>query len=145
MARTLLRRIATIAVSLLLTIAIFFGVAVWRRSSDTTWCRKAAASRVTSDATAPVVPDLLDNERAACVVQRQRQRVMFGTVWRAGGEAMATCGFEWARYGMLTDQSREAAAAILKSYGIEDPDFDSSSRTDQNQFVQTCLAKGGHR
>jgi hypothetical protein len=58
---------------------------------------------------------------------------------------MATCGFEWARYGMLTDQSPEAAAAILKSYGIDDPAFDSSSRTDQNQFIQTCLAKGGHR
>ena len=85
MARKLLRQALTLATSLILIATALFAIATWRRSGDTDWCRKATAgSEAASDA--------LDQQRSSCAVQRQRQRVMFGSVWRSGGRAMAECG-----------------------------------------------------
>lgn len=145
MARKLLRLTVTIAASLALTATTFFGIGVWRRSEDAKWCRNATARGAVSGDPQSLTPDLLEQQRSACVVQRQRQRVMFGSVWQKGGPAMAECGFELARLQLLSDEDPKARAAILERYGIDDSGFLTSSRDDQNRFIQACRSNGRQR
>jgi hypothetical protein len=63
---------------------MFLGVGWWRRSDDTKWCRQAAASGMVAG-DHPFDSGLLDEVRSACTVQRERQRRIFGAVWRSGG------------------------------------------------------------
>lgn len=141
MLRRILRHAVTIGGSLILTAVVFFGMAVWRRSDDTKWCRQATATSALPEAVGPVAADLLEQQRSACTIQRQRQRVMFGTVWRKGGPEMAECGFEYARLQLVADQGPEVREAVLKEYGLDDSDFDTSSGEDRDRFVETCLSK----
>ena len=136
MARKLLRQAVTLATSLLLIATGLFGVATWRRSGDTEWCRKATAGN-------EVASEALDQQRSTCAVQRQRQRVMFGSVWRSGGRAMAECGFQLTQLQLLADA--EARGAILEPHGIDPSDFDSGSRQDQDRFVQACASGNDHK
>lgn len=144
MTRKLFRRVVTLVASLILTATTFFGIAAWRRSEDARWCRNATMRSTQADGTQSVTSDLLERERSACAVQRQRQRAMFGTFWRTGGQEMAECGFEWARFQMLSYEDPKAATAILKPYGIDEPDFDASSGDNTKRFIQACLATGRH-
>ena len=143
MARKLLRQTVPIATALILTATMFVGVGWWRRSADAKWCRQAAAGgMVTGDQ--PLDSDLLDQVRSACTVQRERQRVVFGAVWRTGGRETARCGFELARMQLVSYQDSNAYHAVLQRYGVDDVDFDPSNREDQDRFVQACLATGQH-
>ena len=144
MARKLLRHTVTIAGSLILTATLCFGIALWRRSEDVKWCRNATTTSALPADAQPVTPDLLEQQRSACAVQRERQRVVFGAIWRKGGQKTAECGFQLARLQLMSDQDANASGAILKKYGIDKSDFDASSRDDQNRFIQACLLKGRH-
>ncbi|MEW6473429.1 MAG: hypothetical protein AB1679_14250 [Actinomycetota bacterium] len=84
--------------------------------------------------------DLVEEQRSACAIQRQRQRVMFGALWRKGGTTMAQCGFELARLQLLPTD-REARRAVLEPYGIDDPDFTGGDLGQQDRFIKACLAK----
>jgi hypothetical protein len=138
MARKLLRQAVTVATSLILIAVAVFAMASWRRSGDAEWCRKATTgAEVASDS------DVLEQRRSSCAVQRQRQRVMFGSVWRTGGQAMAECGFQLAQLQLLADA--EARRAILEPYGIDASGFDSGSRQDQDRFVQACSTGDRHK
>jgi hypothetical protein len=119
MARKLLRQFVTIATGLILTATMLVGVGWWRR---------APAARP------------LDDLRAACAVQRSRQRVMFGAFWRQGGEDTARCGFELARMQLVPSAT---SPAILERYGV-DGGFDVSNREHQNRFLNACLSAGTH-
>ena len=143
MARKLLRQTVAIATGLLLMAAMFFGLGLWRRSGDVKWCRDAAVGLVDTGPS-PLPGDLVDQVRSVCTVQRQRQRTMFGAVWRTGGQRSADCGFEVARLQVVSDRDPDARSAILEKFGFADSDFDSGSRTDQDRFVQACLANGRH-
>lgn len=143
MARKLLRQTVAITTGLLLMAAMFFGLGLWRRSGDAKWCRDAAVGLVDTGAS-PLSGDLVEQVRSICTVQRQRQRTMFGAVWRNGGQESAECGFEVARLQVISDRDPEARSAILESFGFAGSDFDSGSREDQNRFVQACLANGRH-
>lgn len=141
MIRRLLRPIVPVAASLLLTAGTFYAVAAWRRSEDAKWCRNATAvSALPGDQS--VAEKLVEQERAACLTQRHRQRAMFGAVWRTGGREMAECGFGWARYQMRTYMA-EAAAAVLAQYGIDET-LEPSSREDQDRFIRACRSNGRH-
>jgi hypothetical protein len=85
--------------------------------------------------------DLVEEQRAACSRQRQRQRVMFGALWRKDGTAMAQCGFELARLQTLYAYP-EARKALLQPYDIDNPDLVDGSVEAQDQFIKTCIAKG---
>lgn len=143
MGRKLLRQTVTIATTLILTATLFFGLGVWRRSQDARWCRHATTSGVVPG-NEPVTPDFLEQVRSACTVQRERQRVMFGAVWRKGGPETAQCGFELARLQLVSYQDANAGAAVLRRYRIGDSDFDASNRDDQNRFIQACLSNDRH-
>lgn len=140
MLRKLLRQAVAIATGLVLTITMFFGIGLWRRSEDTKWCRDATADGVMPGDPQPAPAGLLEQQRSACTLHRQRQRVMFGSVWRTDGQQTAACGFELARLQLLPD--KEARSAILERYGIAELEFDTGSRDDQSRFVQRCLASG---
>lgn len=140
MLRKLLHHVVTLAASLILTATMLFGMAVWRRSEDATWCWNVTTHSTLPGLTRPPTPERLEQERSACRVQRQLQRAWFGTVWRRGGQAMAECGFAWARFQIVTYEDAKAAAAILAPYGIDDPEFDSSSGTSRDRFIQACLS-----
>ena len=143
MTRKLLRHIVTIATGLSLAATMFLGVGWWRRSEDAKWCRQAAASGMVAGHR-PFDPDLLDDLRSACTVQRERQRRIFGAVWRSGGSETARCGFELARMQLTSYQDPNAYRAILEGYVIDDVDFDASNREDQDRFVNACLFAGQH-
>ncbi len=143
MARKLWRQTATIATALMLTPAMFFALALWRRSDDAKWCQHAAAGGVVADIR-PLSPDLLEQVRSACIVQRQRQRVMLGSVWRTGGREAAQCGFELARLQLLSYEDPGGYRAVLARFGVDDPEFDISTRQGQDRFVAACRTNGQH-
>lgn len=139
MARKLLRQFVTIATGLILTATMLVGVGWWRRAEDARWCRQAVAGgTVTGDQRPGARP--LDDLRAACAVQRSRQRVMFGAFWRQGGEDTARCGFELARMQLVPSAT---SPPILERYGVDDG-FDVSNREHQNRFLKACLSAGTH-
>lgn len=140
MARKLLRPIVTIATSLLLSATILFGLSLWQRSEDAKWCRDAIAEKAVPGNSDRPGFDFLERQRSACANHRQRQRVMFGSVWRTDGRRTAECGFELARVQLLSDDG--ARRAILERYGIDPAGFEASSRDDQDRFVQRCLSAG---
>lgn len=133
MIKKLLRTVLPVVISVALAATAFFALGVWRRADDTKWCKDA-----TADGT--VTPELLEQQRSACVGQRQRQRVMFGSVWRSGGQTTAECGFQLARLQLLREEDPKAAAAILGQYGIDPSGFESSDRANQTRFLKACLA-----
>lgn len=143
MARKLLRQIATIGTPLLLAASLFFGLGLWRGSEDAKWCRQAAAGGVAAGEKR-LTPDVLDQMRSACVVQRQRQRSLFGAIWRTGGREAALCGFELARMQLISYHHPEGHRAVLERYGVDDSEFEVSSREDQDRFVNACLSSGAH-
>lgn len=132
MLRNALRKTMPLAISLIVIGTTVFGLGLWRRSGDAKWCRNAT----TSGEVAVSTPDVLEGQRSACAVQRQRQRVMFGSVWRTGGREMAECGFQLARLQLLSDPV--ARDVILQPYGLDDKGFDAGSRDDQSRFVKAC-------
>jgi len=142
MAKRLLRQFLPVASSLLIVAVAFGGLSLWRRSQDSSWCREAAATSPLPEADSSDAPDLLAKERAACILQRQRQRSIFGAVWRTGGQEAAECGFELARIQLITDKDPKAEGPLLARYGITDPSkFDASSPESADRFVKACLSK----
>jgi hypothetical protein len=139
MVRRVLRQIVTIAIGFTLAATIFFGLSLWRRSGDTEWCRQAAAGGVAAGSQA-MTPDVLDELQSACVVHRQRQRSLFGAIWRTGGREAARCGFELARMQLVSYRDPEGHRAMLERYGVEDSEFEVSNREDQDRFVNACLS-----
>ena len=133
----------TVAVTALLMTGTFVGLGAWRRAQDTSWCEKAVmAGSVAGDPEA-LLDDLAAKQRDACVIQRQRQRVMFGAVWRKDGTVMAQCGFNLARLQMERDPA--GRTALLERYGLAaDPSFDGDGLDEQDQFIKACVAKSRH-
>jgi hypothetical protein len=141
MIRKVLRQLVPFVASLAIVTVAFGGVALWRRAEDTRWCRTAAAKYppVAGDNASP---DLLKAERAACLIQRQRQRSMFGSVWRTGGQETAECGFELARLQLITEKDPQSEGALLAPFGITDPaKFDASGTDDADRFLKACLSR----
>lgn len=144
MVRRLLPPIVTVTTTLAVMAGTLFAVGAWRRSGDRRWCDDAVmAGSVLRD------PQLLSGglvaqQRSACAVQRQRQRVMFGAIWRNGGTVMAQCGFELARL-QLVSHSPAARRAILEPYGLDDPGFTGSGLDQQDRFIKACLAEARHQ
>ncbi len=143
MARRLLRQTAAVGTGLLLAASLFFGLGLWRRSEDAKWCRQAAAGSAAAGEKR-LTPDVLDQVHSACVVQRQRQRALFGAIWRTGGREAARCGFELARMQLISYHDPEGHRAVLERYGVDDPEFEVSSREDQDRFFNACLSSGAH-
>jgi hypothetical protein len=141
MLRKLLLRTLTVAITLALMATALVGVGAWRRSEDAQWCRKATTSPSAETAQGSV-SDLLEQQRSACATHRQRQRVMFGSVWRTGGEEMAGCGFHLAQLQLLPDH--DGRQAILEQFGLDEPGFDPGSREDQNRFIRACSRDDRH-
>ena len=135
MVRSLLRQIVTVATALAIAATALFGVGLWRRSQDAAWCRDATVS---TGGNHSVTLDLLERQRSVCVSHREGQRVMFGSVWRTGGQRMAECGFELARLQLVPDP--ETRRAILKAHGFYSSSFDSGSRADQSRFIDACAS-----
>jgi hypothetical protein len=137
-------------VSMVAAVAVAFGAVIgtglivghMRQSEDTAFCQKVTpTTMMLRGAIVPVPADQLAASRAGCVAQRREQRGWFGAVWKTGGEEMATCAVDWGRYQQLSDtDTRAATTTILAPYGITDP-LDAGSRTDQQRFISTCLAK----
>ena len=139
MARKLVRQIVAITAGFMITAGIFFGIGWWRRSEDVNWCRHAAAGGMVIGDEAST-SEVFEQVRSACRLQRERQRVIFGAVWRPGGQETAQCGFELARLQLISGHDRKAVGATLHAYGIEAADFEAGSREDQDRFVRACLA-----
>ena len=139
MARKLLRQALAVATGLALTATMFLGVGMWRRSQDATWCRQATASGVVSGEKR-MPSAVLEEIRSACAVQRERQRRLFGSLWRQGGQQAAQCGFELARLQLVSYADPEAVGPVLQRYGITEPGFDFSDRVGQDRFVMACLS-----
>ena len=113
-----------------------------RHSQDETWCRKVTPTVLTvKGQPQPVPADQLAQARAACVAERRAQRGVLGAVWKTGGEEMAACGVDWGRYQQLSDTDPAGAAAtVIAPLGIKDP-LDAGSRSDQQRFINACLAR----
>jgi len=140
MLRRLLRPIMTVAITALLTTGTFYGIGAWRRGQDAGWCEKAVMGGTVAGDPQALSDDLAAKQRDACEIQRRRQRVMFGAVWRKDGTVMAQCGFDLARLQMLTD--REARSDLLQQYGLpDDPGFDGDGLDEQDTFIKACVAK----
>jgi hypothetical protein len=135
MGKKLVRWVLPVIVSVAVTGTAFVALGVWRRSADTTWCEQATAGD-------PVAPRVLEQQRSACRWERRRQRIMFGAIWRSGGETTADCVAELARLQLVGDQDPKAAAAIVGRYGIDPSTFDASDRGDQTRFITACSRKG---
>lgn len=118
---------------MILIVTGMFAVGMWRRAEDGRWCRDAT----TSDA----VTQSVGEQRSICVTQRRRQRVMFGAVWRTGGETMADCGFQLTQLQLVTDDNTRAA--ILAAHGLGADGFEPSSRDDQTRFLDACIGSDG--
>jgi hypothetical protein len=142
MARKLWRQTVTIATALMLAAAMFFGLGLWRRSGDAKWCLHAAAGGVVADI--QLSPSLLEQVRSTCIVQRQRQRAMLGSVWRTGGQEAAQCGFELGRLQLISYEDPGGYRAVLARFGVDDPEFDISTRQGQERFVAACRTRGQH-
>jgi hypothetical protein len=111
-----------------------------RHSQDVAWCRKVVPTLMTvRGAQVPVPPEELAQARAGCAAQRRTQRGLLGAVWRTGGKEMANCGVTWARYQQLSDTDASKAAAVIAPYGFSSP-LEASSRSDQQDFINACLA-----
>lgn len=113
-----------------------------RQSQDMSWCRKVTPTELNvKGQPQPIPPDQVAEARTACVAQRRAQRGLLGAVWKSGGEEMAACGVDWGRYQQLSDTDPTGAAAtVIAPYGIKDP-LDGGSRSDQQRFINACLAK----
>jgi hypothetical protein len=113
-----------------------------RHSQDESWCRKVTPTELNiKGQPTPIPPDQLAEARAGCVAERRAQRGLLGAVWKSGGEEMAVCGVNWGRYQQLSDTDPTGAAAtVIAPYGIKDP-LEPSSRTDEQRFINACLAK----
>ena len=133
MGKKLFRQFAAVSIGVLLTVTMFLGLSAWRRGEDAKWCRAAAAGSTS---------ELVGQIRSACTIQRERQRALFGAVWRPNGRATAQCGFELARLQLISDRDRDGFRAILERYGIDHREFDLSFREHQDRFVQVCLSRG---
>ncbi|HET9773281.1 MAG TPA: hypothetical protein VFS16_20485, partial [Acidimicrobiia bacterium] len=94
MARSLLRQTVGLATALVIAATALFGIGMWRRSQDAAWCRTATAG---ASGHPTAATDQLERYRSTCAAHRRDQRVMFGSVWRTGGQRTAECGFELAR------------------------------------------------
>ena len=143
MARRLLGSIVTVMTTLSLMAAALFAVGMWRKSEDTKWCQNAVMGGSVSANPGRTMPALVAQQRSACAQQRERQRMMFGALWRKDGEAMAICGFDLARLQLLPDP--DARRAIATRYGIDDPNFGGGDRDEQNRFIRACAAKRVHK
>lgn len=132
MARKLFHQAVAIATGLVMMAGMFFGLGLWRRSQDSRWCQHATASGVMGGGE-PVTSQLVAQMRSACSLHRERQRVMFGAVWRRGGPDTARCGFELARLQLISGH--------LQQYGFGGSAFEASNRNDQDRFVKACLAQ----
>ena len=140
MLRRVFRQLLPFVAALAMVAVAFGGLAVWRRTADTKWCRTATANPPAG--VASPAPDLLKEERAACEIQRQRQRSMFGAIWRTGGQETAECGFELARIQLITAKDPKAEGPLLAPYGITDPSkFDASGTEDAAGFVRACRSR----
>jgi hypothetical protein len=144
MAKRLLGAVLTVVTTLSLMTAALFGVGAWRKSQDTEWCRKAVVGGTVSANPGMTAPDLVAQQRSACAEQRQRQRMLFGSVWRKDGTDMALCGFNLARIQLLAEYP-DARRAIAARYGIDDPDFGGGGLDEQGRFIRACTAKRGQR
>ncbi len=140
MAGKLLRTTLSIAAPSILILAVLFAAGVWRRSDDNRWCRNATVGTDVPAAARAVAATVVKRQHALCTEQRQRQRQMFGALWRTGGRATAECGFELARLQLLSYEAPGAAASLLARHGIAQPEFDASSRADQTRFLEICLS-----
>lgn len=140
MARRLLSSVVTVVTTLSLMTAALFAVGEWRKSQDTKWCQKAVMGGTVSADPELTTPDLAAHQRSACAEQRQRQRIIFGSLWRKGGTAMAGCGFDLARVQLLAEFP-EARRAIAAQYGIDDPSFGGGDLDEQARFIRACAAK----
>ncbi|MCA1841810.1 MAG: hypothetical protein LC792_01210 [Actinobacteria bacterium] len=143
MVRRLWRPIMTVALTALVTTGAFFGIGAWRRGQDAGWCEKAVMGGTVAGDPEALTDDLAAKQRDACTVQRQRQRVMFGAVWRKDGTVMAQCGFDLARLQLLPDQA--SRTALLQRYGLpDDPSFDGVGLDEQARFIKACVATSRH-
>ena len=140
MVRKVFRQVLPFVVSFAVVAAGFGGTALWRRAEDTRWCESASAKHPPA-AGDNADPELVRDERSACVVQRHRQRSMFGSVWRTGGQEAAECGWELARIQLITEKNPQAEGALLAPFGITDPaKFDASGNEDAARFLKACLS-----
>jgi hypothetical protein len=139
MSKRLLSSVVTVLATLGLMAGVLFGVGTWRNSEDTKWCQRAVMGGTLSGDPQLTAPDLVREQQSACAEQRKRQRMMFGSLWRKGGTAMAQCGFELARLQLLSPYP-EARRAITARYGIDDPDFGGGSLHEQDRFIRACVA-----
>ena len=130
----------TVLATLCLMAGALFGVGAWRKSEDAKWCQRAVIGGTLSGDPALTAPDLVREQQSVCAEQRLRQRMMFGSLWRKGGTAMAQCGFDLARLQLLS-QYPDARRAITARYGIDDPDFGGGSLDEQDRFIRACVAK----
>jgi len=141
--RRLLSSVVTVLTTLSLMAAALFAVGMWRKSEDTKWCQNAVIGGTVSADPELTMPDLVAQQRSVCAQQRERQRMMFGALWRKDGKAMATCGFDLARIQLLADPG--ARRAITAHYGIDDPNFGGGDLDEQNRFIRACAAKRVHK
>jgi hypothetical protein len=147
--KKLLESTLPLAIALVLTAGVIAAAGVIvghaRQSQDAAWCRKVTPTQITvKGALAPVPPDELRTDRAACVAQRRAQRGLFGAVWKTGGQEMADCGVDWARYQQLSNGDRTAAVnQVVTQYGLS-TSLDPGSRTDQQRFISACVAQKSH-
>jgi hypothetical protein len=113
-----------------------------RQSEDAAYCKKVTPTVVTLRGKPQTVPaDVLAAARAGCEANRRAQRGWFGAVWKTGGEEMASCGVDWGRFQQLSGTDPTGAAATVAApYGITGP-LDGGSRSDQQRFINACLAK----
>lgn len=142
MIRKLVHQAVAIAAGLILTGAMFWGLGLWRRGQDARWCRHASPGGVVAEGES-MGSDLLAQMQSACAVQRERQRIMFGAIWRRDGQETARCGFELARLQLVSDRDGPAFRAVLEHYGLANGAFEVSDRADQDRFVKACLSKKG--
>jgi hypothetical protein len=140
MARKLLHQAVAIVTGIVLMVGMFFGLGLWRRSQDSRWCEHATAGGVVGGGE-PATSQLLSQLRSACTLHRERQRVIFGAVWRRGGPDTARCGFELARLQLISGRRTAAYGALLERYGFGGSAFEVSNRDDQDRFVKACLAQ----
>ena len=143
----MVRRHVSSALTIVVTLAVMagglFALGAWRRTEDTKWCQKAVMSGTVTGDPAPKTPEFAAQERSACALQRQHQRMLFGSFWRKGGTAMADCGFQLARLQLL-DQYPDARKALAARYGIDEPDFDGVGTDAQGRFIKACVAQSRH-